>query len=99
MSVYQFFFFRQKTAYEVRISDWSSDVCSSDRPAAQLVQLGKAEHVGAVDDDGVGARDVEAGLHDVGRQQDVEATVGEGGHHVLQLGRRHAPVGERKSVV
>src|SRR3546814_10554227 len=25
-----FFFFKQKTAYEIRISDWSSDVCSSD---------------------------------------------------------------------
>src|SRR3546814_6632143 len=25
-----FFFFKQKTAYEMRISDWSSDVCSSD---------------------------------------------------------------------
>src|SRR3546814_5087080 len=32
-----FFFFKQKTAYEMRISDWSSDVCSSDliRIAAQ----------------------------------------------------------------
>src|SRR3546814_8639716 len=30
-----FFFFKQKTAYEMRISDWSSDVCSSD-----LAQLG-----------------------------------------------------------
>src|SRR3546814_11939199 len=29
MFVY-FFFFKQKTAYEMRISDWSSDVCSSD---------------------------------------------------------------------
>src|SRR3546814_3540200 len=28
-----FFFFKQKTAYEVRISDWSSDVCSSDLAA------------------------------------------------------------------
>src|SRR3546814_11323448 len=28
--VYFFFFFKQKTAYEMRISDWSSDVCSSD---------------------------------------------------------------------
>src|SRR3546814_2020765 len=28
--VYLFFFFKQKTAYELRISDWSSDVCSSD---------------------------------------------------------------------
>src|SRR3546814_8557053 len=35
-----FFFFKQKTAYEMRISDWSSDVCSSDllatRPAATI---------------------------------------------------------------
>src|SRR3546814_6107662 len=29
-----FFFFKQKTAYEMRISDWSSDVCSSDLLAA-----------------------------------------------------------------
>src|SRR3546814_2670513 len=28
--VYYVFFFKQKTAYEMRISDWSSDVCSSD---------------------------------------------------------------------
>src|SRR3546814_8079296 len=28
-----FCFFKQKTAYEMRISDWSSDVCSSDLPA------------------------------------------------------------------
>src|SRR3546814_7398518 len=30
-----FFFFKQKTAYEMRISDWSSDVCSSDLPIHQ----------------------------------------------------------------
>src|SRR3546814_6060924 len=29
-----FFFFKQKTAYEMRISDWSSDVCSSDLAVA-----------------------------------------------------------------
>src|SRR3546814_10027405 len=37
---YIFFFFKQKTAYEMRISDWSSDVCSSDllvRAYARLV--------------------------------------------------------------
>src|SRR3546814_8794121 len=28
-----FYFFKQKTAYEMRISDWSSDVCSSDLPS------------------------------------------------------------------
>src|SRR3546814_9105252 len=33
MNVY-FFFFKQKTAYEMRISDWSSDVCSSDLPCS-----------------------------------------------------------------
>src|SRR3546814_18623448 len=36
-----FFFFKQKTAYDMRISDWSSDVCSSD-----LAQIGEvAEHL------------------------------------------------------
>src|SRR3546814_5576694 len=39
-----FFFFKQKTAYEMRISDWSSDVCSSDlatppEPAQPLLHL------------------------------------------------------------
>src|SRR3546814_14383596 len=31
-----FFFFKQKTAYEMRISDWSSDVCSSDLPVCGI---------------------------------------------------------------
>src|SRR3546814_17727788 len=30
-----YFFFKQKTSYEMRISDWSSDVCSSDLPAGE----------------------------------------------------------------
>src|SRR3546814_10142641 len=32
-----FFFFKQKTAYEMRISDWSSDVCSSDLRARKAI--------------------------------------------------------------
>src|SRR3546814_8916014 len=32
-----FFFFKQKTAYEMRISDWSSDVCSSDLPHKHMI--------------------------------------------------------------
>src|SRR3546814_3445784 len=32
-----FFFFKQKTAYEMRISDWSSDVCSSDLTLSLMV--------------------------------------------------------------
>src|SRR3546814_5022109 len=34
-----FFFFKQKTAYEMRISDWSSDVCSSDLFAEAVKDL------------------------------------------------------------
>src|SRR3546814_4610440 len=34
-----FFFFKQKTAYEMRISDWSSDVCSSDLASTILCGL------------------------------------------------------------
>src|SRR3546814_14030170 len=35
-----FFFFKQKTAYEMRISDWSSDVCSSDLLRALNLPVG-----------------------------------------------------------
>src|SRR3546814_8144409 len=37
------FFFKQKTAYEMRISDWSSDVCSSDLVGIEVAR-GLAEH-------------------------------------------------------
>src|SRR3546814_4468973 len=43
LNLFMVFFFKQKTAYELRISDWSSDVCSSDlklakrRPSAVFV--------------------------------------------------------------
>src|SRR3546814_2537087 len=37
ISTILFFFFKQKTAYEMRISDWSSDVCSSDLVIDRLV--------------------------------------------------------------
>src|SRR3546814_3027408 len=38
------FFFKQKTAYEMRISDWSSDVCSSDLQRVQAYR--RHQHVG-----------------------------------------------------
>src|SRR3546814_3742307 len=41
---YSFFFFKQKTAYEVRISDWSSDVCSSDLLPHVVVEIGLVTH-------------------------------------------------------
>src|SRR3546814_2810036 len=46
MYMLYFFFFKQKTAYEMRISDWSSDVCSSDLAAAVLPP-GKV-HIGEI---------------------------------------------------
>src|SRR3546814_20160715 len=39
------FFFKQKTAYEMRISDWSSDVCSSDLQTGYLRDLGKVAQI------------------------------------------------------
>src|SRR3546814_19555299 len=36
------FFFKQKTAYDLRISDWSSDVCSSDLTTVQIDRAGDA---------------------------------------------------------
>src|SRR3546814_11205880 len=52
-----FFFFKQKTAYEMRISDWSSDVCYSDlnrtrvrgQEADNLHQLASYDAVGSLD--------------------------------------------------
>src|SRR3546814_1538098 len=38
-----FFFFKQKTAYEMRISDWSSDVCSSDLERSHWHRVDAAE--------------------------------------------------------
>src|SRR3546814_2202004 len=47
-----FFFFKQKTAYEMRISDWSSDVCSSDlrsrRGGRDRLRLGHRSDHGAL---------------------------------------------------
>src|SRR3546814_1652289 len=45
-----FFFFKQKTAYEMRISDWSSDVCSSDLEAGQHAEAddGRPDDVAGV---------------------------------------------------
>src|SRR3546814_1397947 len=66
MLLFLFFFFKQKTAYEMRISDWSSDVCSSDLRGRELlarqvhrVAVG-AHHVVLDADAAVGAEGVDA---------------------------------------
>src|SRR3546814_16241215 len=59
MSILCLFFFKQKTAYEMRISDWSSDVCSSDLLEIEIIvdDLGSERRAQPPDADwrGVGA--------------------------------------------
>src|SRR3546814_12332773 len=81
-----FFFFKQKTAYEMRISDWSSDVCSSD--------LKRADHLadqigGQVADRGAGRKDPQLGRRIFGlRPVRQVGQPGEprSGHRTEQLG-------------
>src|ERR1044071_10462293 len=50
MDIYMtFYYLKQKTAYEISTSDWSSDVCSSDlaQPVAVELAVGRARDVGA----------------------------------------------------
>src|SRR3546814_2146331 len=51
--MFLFVFFKQKTAYEMRISDWSSDVCSSDL----LVEFEKISGIGRVPDNEIATSD------------------------------------------
>src|SRR3546814_2984854 len=68
-----FFFFKQKTAYEMRISDWSSDVCSSDLLEARGIP---AVLVTVAATDGSAPR--EAGTKMVVTETDSFATIGGG---------------------
>src|SRR3546814_19437535 len=65
-----FFFFKQKTAYEMRISDWSSDVCSSDlsscNAAKWLLQLHHVEREVQRDLDGFGRQALVVVAIDIG---------------------------------
>src|SRR3546814_3102123 len=58
-----FFFFKQKTAYELRISDWSSDVCSSDLSSRPNGRAGRALFSGG----SIGVRDRFHRLYAFGR--------------------------------
>src|SRR3546814_1478644 len=44
LSIWVLFFFKQKTAYEMRSSDWSSDVCSSDLRVDRRAERGVRQH-------------------------------------------------------
>src|SRR3546814_4224657 len=100
-----FCFFKQKTADEVRISDWSSDVCSSDLELRDLRERAEPDHLGGLE------LDVLSGEHFHKRygvgEQHVAAVLG---RDVVQIARGlaaarpghvvHDDVGlDRKSVV
>src|SRR3546814_1749884 len=53
LSICGFFFFKQKTAYEMRISDWISDVCSSDLVNDHVVALDNCEYLAVLALDGI----------------------------------------------
>src|SRR3546814_4680075 len=97
------FFFKQKTAYEMRISDWSSDVCSSDLAYAdgddaQCVYMRRVA-VGA--DQGVGKGHAIAGMND-GRhafQIDLVHDAVAWWDHIDILERFLGPVDEVKAVI
>src|SRR3546814_7296470 len=74
------FFFKQKTAYEMRISDWSSDVCSSDLMIAISRTTGKVTKL----------------LWDVGGQNgaDLLWVPTDGSNHILVAAQNSIYVGE-----
>src|SRR3546814_5797427 len=85
------FFFRQKTAYEMRISDWSSDVCSSDlalnlrRAALAQIQGG---HRSAQRGRGLEVEEVRPyAVGDDARSIDWRVTARRGRLHTKQIGR------------
>jgi len=63
-------------------------------PAAQLVELGQAEGVGPVDDQGVGRGDVDARLDDGGANKNIVIFVPELEHNSLELVLAHLAVGD-----
>src|SRR3546814_2822338 len=83
------FFCKQKTAYEMRISDWSSDVCSSDLLAAGQRRALRDRTRFEIDDILVAPGDMLALVHDVeadrqafGRKLAVDVAVGAIEHHL-----------------
>src|SRR3546814_1620866 len=76
-----FFFFKQKTAYEMRISDWSSDVCSSD--LATCEQSGRAWRFVWISGRGSRRRVLVMAIAPVGQMQTAQPfTWGQGGQRL-----------------
>src|SRR3546814_10836772 len=99
MFIYVFcvFFFKQKTAYEMRISDWSSDVCSSDLLIVSAPDVAQQYRTG-ID---VIDWNIEKTLYLVGMQVHGHDAVN--AHHLQHignhLGRNRNPCGTRAAVL
>src|SRR3546814_18312962 len=88
-----FFFFKQKTAYEMRISDWSSDVCSSDLflgHRSEQFAIAAAEPA-----DGIG---IERDLAHGGQRQVEDGVDGALGQRIDAADIHHLVVAELESV-
>src|SRR3546814_4651516 len=92
---YSVFFFKQKTAYEMRISDWSSDVCSSDLRQAEHLDLAHCRGLRA---DAEKDRAEQQEGHDEIDETDAEEEGPAGRGRRGEGGRRLARL-DRKSVV
>ena len=64
-------------------------------PATQLIDLRQSEHIGAMHDQSVRGRNVEAGFDDSGRKEHVIFAIVERAHHAFEHRRRHLAVGDR----
>src|SRR3546814_16519419 len=82
-----FFFFKQKTAYEMRISDWSSDVCSSDLVAQFDIVADDLAVVRLAEGDADVRERVERTLR---RRADHAGDRVQRGDHLVALGRNSA---------
>src|SRR3546814_6412472 len=89
--VIMFFFFKQKTAYEMRISDWSSDLCSSDLLGRDVLR--EVQVIARVRIHGVGRDDAGLAVIAVLEAFDAIRIVDE--HRVRPI----RPDGDRKRVV
>src|SRR3546814_8790300 len=82
-----FFFCKQKTAYEMRISDWSSDVCSSDLEQeldVQLVVVDRQRQQRGVETAFVQALEQHVALFLHQQQLQLREACADAGHHVRQ---------------
>src|SRR3546814_11910092 len=85
------FFFKQKTAYEMRISDWSSDVCSSDLYTAFDAALWQIE--GQLSDANIQAAAQKAGVDWARLQRDEKAHAATINGLLSQTGQQAAMMG------